>query len=147
MEVRAAHLRLRSLYFPQQLTCAEYDGDGTDRQIWDNQPNFLMYCNGATQFLDEDRKEDEEKLGMSFEEAVARGIMNADGDVNPDWEGEQFQDEGEETDAGEDADVDMEDAGDGEGEGGEEVQQDSTPEEAPVVFSNLCFRPAGHGTH
>ena len=141
MEVRAGHLHLRSKYFAQQLTCAEYDGDGTDRQIWNYQPDFLMYCSGSTQFLDEDKDQNR----IYFQRAVAEGRMNADGDVNPDWEREKVQDEEEETQLDEDADVDMEDAGDG--EGGEEVQQDETPEETSVAFSNLCLRPAAHGTH
>lgn len=118
MGIRAGHLRLRSMYFPQQLTCAEYDGDGTDRQIRDNQPGFLTLCAGCTEFLDEDKAED--PPGTGFQRAVAQGIMNADGDVNPDWEGEQLQDEEEEAYVDEDADVEMEDAGDD--EGGEEVQ-------------------------
>ena len=61
--------------------------------------------------------------------------MNEDGDVNPDWEGEEELD-----DEAEEAYEDMEDQG--EGEGGEDVEMGEVIAENTVTFSNLAFRPA-----
>ncbi|KAK8109687.1 hypothetical protein PG999_007824 [Apiospora kogelbergensis] len=82
MEFREVIFRTQAQYFPVELTCAEYQGDGTDKVVAVKESD----CEGSSTFayMFENMRRSNDP-GRSLSEGIQEGWLREDGSANPDY--------------------------------------------------------------